>query len=340
MRLLLSLAEEKHGAAVATKERVCRKMDLAWLEVAMTVESKDLDEVSGKLIHAGVSGLVVENEEEFRTFLEENRSYWDYVDEALFSSMQGVSRVKFYVTDDEDGKKQLEHYLAAVPLPYTLHRLKENDWAYSWQQYYHPMKVGERLYIVPEWERGEEVPEGRVPVYLNPGLSFGTGSHASTQLCLEGIEEQIHGGERVLDLGSGSGILSIATLNLGAAFVRAVDIDPKAVDVAYENGALNGIGRDRYQVLAGDLLSDEALFSELAKDTYQMVLANIVADVIIPLCEPVTKLLEPGGVFICSGIIEERSDDVERALSRNGYAVLEKKERNGWVSYVTKWRGN
>lgn len=318
-------------------ERVSRNMDLAWLEVAINVDSKDLDEVSGKLINAGVSGLVVEDEEEFRAFLEENRAYWDYVDDALLEAMQGVTRIKLYVTDDEDGKKQLEKYLAAAPLPYTTRRLRENDWAYSWQKYYHPMKVGGRLYIVPEWERGNALPEGRVPVYLNPGLSFGTGSHASTQLCLEGIEEQIHGGERVLDLGSGSGILSIAALNLGAAFVKAVDIDLKAVDVARENGALNGIGHDRYQLLEGDLLSDEALFSELLKDKYQVVLANIVADVIVPLCEPATRLLEPGGVFICSGIIEERSDDVKTALEKTGYTILERKEKNGWVSYVARW---
>ena len=154
--------------------------------------------------------------------------------------MAGVCRVKFYVTDDDHGREQLARYTQGLDCEYTTAPLSENDWAYSWQKYYKPLVVGERLYVVPEWEKDKPVPEGRVPLYLNPGLTFGTGSHASTQLCLEGVEEHTRPGDRVLDLGCGSGILSIAALCLGAGYAAAVDIDPKAVDVAYENAALNG----------------------------------------------------------------------------------------------------
>lgn len=311
-------------------------MDLTWLEVSINVDAADLDDLSGRLIANGVPGLVVEDEEEFHRFLEENRQYWDYVDDELLEHMKGVTRIKFYVTDDEDGKTALARYLADLSLPYETATLKEQDWAHSWQKYYHPMQIGEMLYIVPEWEKTAAVPDGRVPLYLNPGLTFGTGSHASTQLCLEGVETYSRKGGEVLDLGCGSGILSIAALALGAHFATAVDIDPKAVGVAYENAALNSIGKDRYLVRSGDVLSDETLFADLAKRKYQLILANIVSDVILALLPPVINFLEPDGIFICSGIIDSRSEEIAVALKQNGYAIVEKKEKNGWVSFVTR----
>jgi ribosomal protein L11 methyltransferase len=306
--------------------------ELKWLEVAINTTPDKLDDVTAKLTAAGMTGLVIEDEAEFLTFLEENRQYWDYVDQELLDSMKGVTRVKFYVTDDEDGHKQLRQYTSLLDCEYTTAALGENDWAYSWQKYYKPLEVGQRLYVVPEWERDKEVPADRVPFYLNPGLTFGTGSHASTQLCLEGVEAHTAQGCTVLDLGCGSGILSIAALCLGASHAVAVDIDPKAVDVAYENAALNGIGRDRYLVRAGDVLTDRVLAGELAQQRYDLVLANIVADVIIPLSAQVPALLADGGTFLCSGIIDTRAHEVEAALKRNGLTVTKKREKNGWVA--------
>ena len=219
--------------------------DVKWLGVTRDTTEAELDALGAGRAGNGVTGLAIEDEEDFKTFLEQNRQYWDYVDDGLLARMKGVCRVKFYITDDADGRKQLEGWLAGIDQPYSLASLGDNDWAHSWQKYYKPMPVGERLYIVPEWERGEPVPAGKAPLYLNPGLTFGTGSHASTQLCLMGLEQYTVPGKPVLDLGCGSGILSIAALVLGASAAAAVDIDPKAVDVAYENAALNGIGRDR-----------------------------------------------------------------------------------------------
>lgn len=306
--------------------------EIKWLEIAINLPPEKMDEVSAKLIAAGMTGLVIEEEGEFQQFLEQNRQYWDYVDEELLEQMRGISRIKFYVTDDEDGHKQLAQYMEGIDCEYTAVSLTDNDWAYSWQKYYKPMTIGKRLYVVPEWEREKPVPEGRVPFYLNPGLTFGTGSHASTQLCLEGVEEHTKEGDLVLDLGCGSGILSIAALVLGAKEAIAVDIDPKAVDVAYENAALNGIGKDRYTVRAGNVIADRGLANELAQNGYPLVLANIVADVIIPLSQQVPKLLEEGGIFLCSGIIDSRAYEVEEALERNGLKVTKKREKNGWVA--------
>ena len=313
--------------------------DVKWLEVVLDTTEEELDALCARLTANGVTGFAIEDEEDFKTFLEQNRQYWDYVDEDLVEKMRGVCRVKFYVTDDADGKAQLARWLEGIELPYTAASLGDNDWAHSWQKYYKPMAVGEKLWIVPEWERDHTPPEGRVPVYLNPGLTFGTGNHASTQLCLMGLEEYVVPGAPVLDLGCGSGILSIAALCLGARRAVAVDIDPKAVDVAYENAALNGIGRDRYTVRAGDVLSDAALARELAQQRYHLVLANIVADVIIPLAPHVPPLLEENGVFLCSGIIDSRAGEVAAALERAGLAVTRKREKNGWAALEARARG-
>ena len=313
--------------------------EIRWLEVVIDAPRQELDGLCARLTANGVTGLAIEDEAEFQQFLEQNKQYWDYVDDKLLERMRGVCRVKIYVTDDQPGRSQLEQWLEGIDLPYTALPLGENDWAHSWQKYYKPMAVGERLYIVPEWERDKGVPEGKVPLYLNPGLTFGTGNHASTQLCLMGLEKYVQPGQPVLDLGCGSGILSIAALALGASTAIGVDIDPKAVDVAYENAAMNGIGRDRYTVRAGDVLSDRALVQELARQRYALVLANIVADVIIPLSAKAGQLLAPDGVFLCSGIIDTRADEVQAALEANGLWVFDRQERSGWVALAARSRG-
>ncbi len=308
-----------------------------WLEVTVETTDAEMDDLTARLTMNGAEGLVMESEADFHAFLEQNRQYWDYVDEALLEKMRGVARIKFYVTDDADGRARMAAALAGVDAPVSTAALKEEDWAYGWQKYYRPMAVGERLYIVPQWERDEPVPQGRWAVCLNPGLTFGTGSHASTQLCLKLLEKYIRPGEAVLDLGCGSGILSIAAMVLGASRAVGVDIDPKAVDVAYENAALNDIGRDRYTVRAGDVLSDKGLVRELAQaGPFPVVLANIVADVIIPLSAFARTFSLPGGVFLCSGVIDSRSGEVEDALRGNGMTVLERLERDGWCAFCCR----
>jgi ribosomal protein L11 methyltransferase len=312
-------------------------MEQTWLEITINTAADDLEDLAARLTANGLVGLVIEDEQDFKKFLEENRQYWDYVDDALLKGMEGAARVKFYVTDDAVGRAQLRQYTQGLEGYELLSApLKENDWATSWQKYYKPLAVGERLYIVPQWERTRPIPEGKTPVWLNPGLTFGTGSHASTQLCLEGLEQTVRPGDRVLDLGCGSGILSIAALCLGARYAAAVDIDPKAVDVAYENAALNGIGRDRYLVRAGNVLTDRGLVDQLAQERSQIVLANIVADVIIPLSAFVDKFLAPGGAFLCSGIIDARAQEVRSALEQNGLTVVEKKEKTGWCAFLCR----
>ena len=314
-----------------------------WMEVHIQTSHDGLETVEAFLSGLGIDGVVIDDETEFREFLEENRKCWDYVDEELLKKEAGACRVTFYLEKTEDGFSRLAQVRMALadfkaahpecaPLLMTLDELKEEDWAFGWQKYYKPMEIGRRLLVVPEWEKDTVDCGGRVPLILDPGLAFGTGSHATTQLCLQALEKTVRPGDRVLDLGCGSGILSIAALKLGAESAQAVDIDEKCLNVAYENAALNGIGWDRYTVRVGDVLSDEALRAELGGG-YDIVVANIVADVILGLAPMVRQFLKPGGQFLCSGIIDDRAVEVADGLRRCGWAILETREESGWFAY-------
>ena len=317
---------------------------MKWLELKLDTSPAGLDPVSQLLEEQGITGLVIDDEGDFRDFLEHNHQYWDYVDEELMQEKQGLCRITFYLSDDPEGYHRLAQVRMALsqlkaahpeyaPLLLTMNNLEDADWENNWKQFYKPMEIGERLIVVPEWEQANT--QGRIPLILNPGLTFGTGSHATTRLCLTALEETIHGGERVLDLGCGSGILSIAALLLGAKDAFACDIDDKCVGVAYENAALNGVGKEHYTVRAGDVLSDKRLQKEFGGD-YDVIVANIVADVIIALAPQVGKLLKKGGIFLCSGIIDDRADEVKEQLIAAGWQIEETRSSEGWFSYLCR----
>ena len=181
---------------------------------------------------------------------------------------------------------------------------------------------------MPEWLHPDN-PDGRIEVLLDPGMIFGTGAHASTQMCMVELEHAIQGGERVLDLGSGSGILSITALLLGASCAVGVDIDPKAEDIARQNAAINGLGAGRFTAVTGDVIADRAMMERLGTG-YDVVLANIVADVIIPLAPVVPNFLKPDSVFICSGILDTRLEEVQAAIEHAGMQILVAHQQDDW----------
>ena len=317
---------------------------MEWLEMKIDTSHTGLDPVCAMLEQQGVTGLMIDDETDFQDFLEHNRQYWDYVDEELLAEKRGVSRVTFYLERNENAlsttaavrmamsamKKAHPEY---APLRLTMDNVADADWENNWKQFYKPMEIGDRLLVVPEWEQASD--PHRIILRLNPGLTFGTGSHATTRLCLQALDAHIHGGEKVLDLGCGSGILSIAALRLGAASAFACDIDEKCVDVAYENAALNHITKDTYTVRWGDVLHDQQLRTEMGGG-YDMVVANIVADVIMGLSGSVRDFLKPGGLFLCSGIIDDRAEEVLQKLKSDGWDVIEQRSSEGWFSYLSQ----
>ena len=306
---------------------------MQWIEVSVPTRSDEIDDVCAQLAELGAGGMVVEDETDFQQFLEQNHQYWDYVDDALEAQFRGVSRIKFYLADDDDGRAQLAAIRAGIGRELTTTTVRDSDWENNWRQYYQPIETGERLVVVPEWL--DAPADGRLPLRLDPGLIFGTGSHATTRMCLAALEHCAGADRTVLDLGCGSGILSIAALLLGARDAFACDIDDKCVGVAYENAALNGIGREHYTVRAGDVLSDKRLAREFGGD-YDIVVANIVADVIIALAPQVRPLLKKGGLFLCSGIIDDRADEVKEQLIAAGWQIEETRSSEGWFSYLCR----
>ena len=318
---------------------------MKWLELKIDAAPAGLEPVSALLEDLGITGLVIDDEGDFQDFLEHNHAYWDYVDDQLMQEKKGLCRITFYLEDSPDGYNTLAQVRMALSrvkqehpeygrLLLTMENMEDADWENNWKQFYKPMEIGDRLTVIPEWE-STGVPEDRVALRLNPGLTFGTGSHATTRLCLTALEEAVHGGETVLDLGCGSGILSIAALRLGAASAKAADIDEKCLTVAYENAALNGIGKNRYTVLVGDVLSDGALREKLGGG-YDVVVANIVADVIMGLAPMVRQFLKPGGLFLCSGIIDTRAEEVAESLRQNGWEIEKTRSGEGWFSYACR----
>ena len=267
---------------------------MKWMELHIDTTHAGLETVETMLSALGIDGVVIDDEEEFQDFLENNHQYWDYVDEDLERRMQGRSRVTFYLESGDEGFSTLAQVRLALEdlkarhtdcgsLLLTMDTMEESDWENNWKQYYKPMEIGQRLLV--------------------------------------------------LDLGCGSGILSIAALKLGAKRAVAVDIDDKCLDVAYENAAMNGIGKDTYTVLSGDILSDQVVQQAMGTG-FDLVVANIVADVIIALSGAVDGLMAPGGRFLCSGIIDDRAEEVAAALEAAGLAILERHEDQGWFCFL------
>ena len=317
---------------------------MEWLELNIDTSHAGLDAVTDMLEQQGVTGLIIDDEADFQSFLENNRQYWDYVDEELLEQKKGVCRVTFYLERNEAAygtvaavriamsalKKEHPEY---APLLLTMEDAADEDWENNWKQFYKPMEIGSRLLVVPEWEEAAD-PE-RIKLVLNPGLTFGTGSHATTRLCLQALDTHIHGGEKVLDLGCGSGILSIAALRLGAGSAFACDIDEKCIDVAYENAALNGIGKKQLTVRQGDATKEGPLRDAIGTG-YDVVVANIVADVIISLAPQVRHFLKEDGWFLTSGIIDDRADEAAAALTAAGWNIVESCTSEGWYCYICR----
>ncbi len=298
-----------------------------WIEIALSVDGEAAEAVADLLQRYGHQGVAIEQEDI-------PHDQWDDGD-AL--SAQRLT-VLAYLPDDqraEDAKLQLEtalgHMSLLYPMPNPTYRMvKEEDWAEAWKAHYHPLRIGRRLYIRPLWIEADSMSD-KVVISLDPGMAFGTGTHPSTQLCLEALEDLTQPGARVLDLGSGSGILAIAAAKLGASHVLALDIDPIAIEVAQKNIEQNGVA-DRITVQEGSL---ESVVTSSRR--FDLLVVNILAKVIIQLCDQhLGDVVRPGSHAIFSGIIWDQADDVEAALRRTGLEPCARRQESDWMLIEAK----
>ena len=312
---------------------------MAWLEITVNTAADTVDTVAAQLTARGFSDLVIEDQEEFETFLEENRAYWDYIDEDFQQKLKGLSRVKLYLEDtDKAGLARLRDTVSDLGLTMQAAPLPDTDWEESWKNSYPPQPVGKTLVVLPYWL--EDTDTDRKKIILDPGLTFGTGAHPSTQMVMEVMEETVKEGCHCLDLGSGSGILSITALRLGAESAVGVDIDPKAEDIARENAAYNGFSAPAFTALTGNVTGDKTLMRRLAEQTYDLLLVNIVADVIIGLSPVLPDFMTEQTVLICSGILDSRLADVTDALKASGLTVTAIRSKEEWRCVTAKKGGS
>lgn len=317
-----------------------------WLEVTIFTSPEGIEPVCGNLYQLGITGLEIEDETDFKEFLEENHQFWDYVDDDLIKEKEKETCVKAYVSDNVSGNEMLLSIREAMRalkefdkdniygrLEITVGNLSEEDWANNWKKFFHPIKLGEKILIKPQWENITEETD-RTIFNIDPGMTFGTGSHYTTQLCIEELEKYVDETKNVLDLGCGSGILSLISILLGAESALAVDIDPNCINVVRDNAQRNNIDKDKYEVISGNIITDEKLQEYIKRKKYPLIYANIVADVIKEIIPLVKECITDDGIFITSGIIEDRADEIKQTLVDNGFAVKKIRKRKDWVCMV------
>lgn len=313
-----------------------------WIEATIFTTSEAIEVVSGFLYELGITGLLIEDSVDMAKFLQNNDKSWDYIDEELMKKLDEESCIKFYVSDDIQGKEklalvtnsisQLRHMKCEIDLgklEIKLVNISEEDWANNWKKYYKPLKIGDKIIIKPTWEEYISDEEDLV-IEMDPGMAFGTGTHETTSMCIELLQKYINPNDIVLDIGCGSGILGITSAMLGASKVIGVDFDSVSISVAKNNVDKNNLN-DKVEILCGDLM-------DVVNEKGNIIVANIIADVIIKLSEDVPKFSVPNTVFIASGIIKERLDDVKYVLSKNPFEIVEILIKGEWVAIVARVR--
>ena len=316
---------------------------MEWTEVNIYTTADGIELLCSKLTDIGIKGFVIKDSEDFKEFLENKNGQWDYIDDDLMGLADCETCITVYLPCNDQGADMLNSVRAMLAemkssdtegaygrLEAELASIREEDWANNWKQYFKPLKVGDTLVIKPSWEEYDDAGE-RIILEIDPASSFGTGQHHTTRLCLEILEGCVKEGDRILDLGCGSGILSIAAILLGAENAVAVDIDENAAATAKENAIKNHIPAEDYKTYFGNILSDEKLAAEI-DGQYDIITANIVADVLIAMKDYFKCYLRDGGYLIVSGIIEERMEEVLSAIEECGFTRLGVNVKEGWAA--------
>ena len=314
-----------------------------FIQADIYTASQAIDGITGALTDYGITGFIISDSADFESFLADKNSNWDYVDDELMGLSKVEPHITLYVHDNAQGAETLAAIRSLIEswkqnnsdgyygnLRMELANVKEEDWANNWKQYFKPLCVGEKLLIKPSWEKVAEG-EKRKILEIDPASSFGTGQHNTTQLCLELVEKNLHEGDSILDLGCGSGILSIGALLLGAESATAVDVDENSVKIAKENAEKNHISAEKYTAYCGNIIDDKALVEQIGTG-YDLLCANIVADVLIGMSGIFGGFIKDGGTLIVSGIIDQRKDEVLDRLKAEGFELIEIREKEDWVA--------
>lgn len=320
---------------------------MEWTQVNIYTTTAGIELLCAKILDIGIKGFAIRDAEDFNEFLENKDGKWDYIDEDLMGLSECETCITVYIPGNAQGIDMLasiKSMLSEMKLSDTnnffgrleaeLLSINEEDWANNWKQYFKPLKVGEKLVIKPSWEQYENI-DDRLILEIDPASSFGTGQHHTTRLCLELLEKSLKFGDRILDIGCGSGILSIGAILLGADNAVAVDIEENSAKTAMDNALKNNISTDKYKTYCGNILAEDKIANEI-DGKYDIITANIVADVLIAMRNYFKRYIKENGILIISGIIEERVDEVVSAVEKAGFQKMELNIKDGWAAVKLK----
>ncbi len=318
---------------------------MKWTKFTLDTTTEAIDLVSDMLNDFGISGIEI-NDNVPITEEERKQMFIDILPE--LDEDDGTAQVSFYVDVEEDmeallekvkaGLNEMSAYTKIGTGKITISQTDDKDWINNWKQFFKPFRVDDTIVIKPTWEQLTDRQENDLVIEIDPGTSFGTGSHETTKLCIVGIKKFIQPDAVILDAGSGSGILSIIAKKLGAKEVLGIDIDSNATNSAMENAVVNQLElrEGSLSFVTGNIIEDDGIRNEIGKEKYDMVVANILADVIVPLSDVIGENLKPGGIFISSGIIYMKEDAVREALLKNNFTIVEVNKMGDWISFVAQ----
>ena len=305
-----------------------------------TTESEDL--VSSMLMDLGIQGIEIEDKIPL-TQSDKEQMFVDILPE--IAADDGVAYISFYLEEEEDKEsilasvrqelEEMRAYANVGECTIEESQTEDVDWVNNWKQYFHQFYVDDVL-IIPSWEEVKPEDEDKMIIHIDPGTAFGTGMHETTQLCIRQIRKYVTKDTTILDVGCGSGILGMLALKFGAKYSVGTDLDPCAIDATYENMEVNGITRDQYEVMIGNIIDDTEIQDKVGYEKYDIVVANILADVLVPLTPVILHQLKPGGIYITSGIIDDKEQTVRDAVTAAGLEILEVTYQGEWVSVTAR----
>ena len=316
---------------------------MKWTKLTLSTMADAVDMVSNMLSELGIEGIEIIDNVPI-TENEKKAMFIDILPE--LNTEDKTASISFYLEENEDiqsvmdkiqsGLRELSDFMDIGSGLIEISETEDLDWINNWKAYFKPFRIDDTIVIKPTWEKLENEKDTDLVIEIDPGTAFGTGSHETTKLCILGIKKYIKDGISLLDVGCGSGILSIIGAKLGAKHVLGTDIDPNAVNAAIENAEVNHVTGETVKIISGDIIADTVMQQEVGFGNYDIAVANILADIIIPLSAVIGQHMKPDGIFISSGIINTKKEQVKEAILKNGFKILEINEMGDWVSIVAQ----